>query len=56
MTEVLTPAQARVWHYIADHVLQHGYAPSLRGMCDAFNIRSTNGMSDHVRRLRRKGY
>jgi len=54
--EDLAPRQKEVLDFIAASVQQRGLPPSLREIGDALGIRSTNGVSDHVKALIRKGY
>ncbi len=54
--EALTERQEELLNYIKDHILIHGYPPSIREMCDHMGIRSTNGVNDHLKALVRKGY
>lgn len=51
----LTERQLDVLEYIADYTEVAGYPPTVAEMMDHFGIRSTNGMSDHVEALERKG-
>ena len=52
----LTARQAQVLEAIIGHIEDHHAPPTLSWLCEAVGIRSTNGMSDHVRALERKGY
>ncbi len=52
----LTQRQASILEFINAHCTTHGCAPTLREIARAFNIRSTNGVNDHLRALERKGY
>lgn len=54
--EDLAPRQREILEYIAAIVDQKGVAPTYREIGDALNIKSTNGVSDHVKALIRKGY
>lgn len=56
MSAALTPAQERIWRHIADCILRHGLAPSLRELCEHLGVASTNGVSGHIEALARKGY
>lgn len=51
----LTPRQAEVLAFIVAFVTEHGYAPSLREIAAAIGTRSTNGITDHLNALERKG-
>lgn len=52
----LTKRQSEVLDCIVAFLDQHGVSPSYREIGDQLQIRSTNGVSDHVRALERKGY
>lgn len=52
----LTTRQRQVLDYIEAQIRQHGFPPSLREIGQELGIRSTNGVSDHLRALERKGY
>ena len=52
----LTDRQREILTFIARHLREHGYAPSLRDICDQTGIASTNGVLDHLNALSRKGY
>jgi repressor LexA len=52
----LTDRQREILEYIVVYTLRHLYQPTLREIGDKFNIRSTNGVSDHLKNLQRKGY
>lgn len=56
MTIKITPRQAAVWRYLADCALREGRSPSMREIGAELSIRSTNGVSCHLRALIRKGY
>ena len=52
----LTPRQRQVYDFIVDYIYQQGYPPTLREIGQQLQIRSTNGVNDHLRALERKGY
>jgi repressor LexA len=52
----LTARQREVLDFIRSFIRRQGYAPSLREIGDQFNIRSTNGVNDHLTALERKGF
>ncbi|MCL2824881.1 MAG: hypothetical protein FWD57_12910, partial [Polyangiaceae bacterium] len=54
--EGLTERQEQVLKYIEDATLESGYPPSLREIGAKLGIRSTNGVSDHIRALKKKGF
>ena len=52
----LTNRQRQVLQLVVDSLEKNGYPPTLREIGEAMGIRSTNGVSDHVKCLVRKGY
>ncbi len=52
----LTPRQSQVLTFIKKQIRKDGYPPTLREIGEALNIRSTNGVNDHLKALERKGY
>ena len=50
-----TPRQLRVLRAIAALSEERGFAPTLRELGELTGIRSTNGVTDHLKALRRKG-
>jgi len=51
----LTERQAQILGFINEHMSAAGRMPTMRAIGAAFGIRSTNGVNDHIRALRRKG-
>ena len=54
--EDLSPRQREVLDFIRLFIDQNGVVPSYREIGGAVGIGSTNGVSDHVKALERKGY
>ena len=54
--EALTARQAEILEVFRTWLLEHGVPPSFREIGKQLNINSTNGVSDHIRALERKGY
>lgn len=52
----LTGRQRQLLEFIEEHIHIHGFPPSIREMADHMGIRSTNGVNDHLKALRKKGY
>lgn len=52
----LTDRQLEVLRYIARQIEAHGYPPTIREIGEALDIRSTNGVNDHLKALERKGF
>ncbi len=56
MTKRLTKRQAGVFVYICDYITENKYPPTVREIADAFEIKSTNGVVEHLKALARKGF
>lgn len=56
MSKSLTERQAKLLTWIIDYQRTVGRAPTIREIADAHGITSTNGVSDHLKALERKGY
>jgi repressor LexA len=54
--KLLTDRQANIFAYVVDVQRRESRTPTLREMCEAFDIRSTNAMADHVDALEVKGF
>jgi repressor LexA len=52
----LTDRQDLILQFIRHSIRERGYPPTLREIGAQMGIRSTNGVSDHLRALERKGY
>jgi SOS-response transcriptional repressor LexA len=52
----LTARQQLVLTAVADFVRDAGRPPTLRELAEAIGINSTNGATDHLKALERKGY
>ncbi|NNF07422.1 MAG: transcriptional repressor LexA [Candidatus Eisenbacteria bacterium] len=52
----LTPRQQQIYDYLASHLDDHGYPPTLREICAEFGMKSTRAASDHLHALERKGF
>jgi repressor LexA len=52
----LTDRQREILAWLVQYIDQHGYSPTLREMCLAFNFASPNGAMCHLVPLERKGY
>lgn len=51
----LTERQKEVLAAIRSHIERHGHSPTIRELCAVTGLKSTNGVVDHLRALRRKG-
>ncbi len=52
----LTDRQGQVYDYIQDRIKAWGYPPTIREIGEHLGIKSTNGVADHLKALKRKGY
>ncbi len=52
----LTDRQLEVLRFIARQIGDLGYPPTIREIGEALDIRSTNGVNDHLKALEKKGY
>lgn len=56
MQTQLTERQTKILDFIRHSIRMRGYPPTLREIGAEMGIRSTNGVSDHLRALEKKGY
>lgn len=54
--EELTERQLAILGFIARHIREQRFPPTIREIGSAMGIRSTNGVNDHLKALERKGY
>jgi repressor LexA len=52
----LTDRQKQVLEFIEDRIREWGYPPTIREIGEHFGIKSTNGVVDHLKALKRKGF
>lgn len=55
MTE-LTDRQREILTFLCTQFARRLRVPTLREICEYFNLRSTNGVADHLRALEKKGF
>jgi repressor LexA len=56
MQDRLTQRQREILDFISMQIDRLGYPPTLREIGEHFGIRSTNGVSDHLKALEKKGF
>ena len=56
MPSELTLRQKQIYEFLAKTVREKGYAPSIHEIGRRFKIASTNGVSDHLKALEKKGH
>lgn len=54
--EELSDKQQRILDYIKQEILQKGYPPSVREICEAVQLKSTSSVHAHLETLEKKGY
>lgn len=54
--EELTKRQRDVYEYIRGYIQENGYAPCVRDICNALNLKSTSTAHAHLTKLEKKGY
>jgi len=52
----LTDRQRAIYDHIVEHQRTRGYGITIRELADAFQIRSPNGVKQHLELIKRKGY
>lgn len=52
----ITDRQKEILCFLVQYTFEHLYQPTIREMCERFNLTSTNGMAEHLRALEHKGY
>src|SRR4051812_47681449 len=56
MADALTLRQREILDFISASIVERGFPPTLREIGEHFNIRSTNGVNDHLKALEKKGH
>ena len=56
MAEALTQRQREILDFISASIVERGFPPTLREIGEHFQIRSTNGVNDHLKALEKKGH
>jgi SOS-response transcriptional repressor LexA len=52
----LTARQKAIYDFLLKTIREKGFAPSIHEIGRQFKIASTNGVSDHLKALEKKGY
>ncbi|MDE7251516.1 MAG: transcriptional repressor LexA [Acetatifactor sp.] len=52
----ITPKQQQILDYIKDEILQKGYPPTVREICETVNLKSTSSVHSHLETLEKNGY
>jgi repressor LexA len=56
MADALTQRQREILDFISSSIVERGFPPTLREIGEHFQIRSTNGVNDHLKALEKKGH
>lgn len=56
MADALTQRQREILDFISASIVERGFPPTLREIGEHFNIKSTNGVNDHLKALEKKGH
>ncbi len=52
----ITPKQQEIFDYIKKEILQKGYPPAVRDICQAVRLKSTSSVHSHLETLEKNGY
>ena len=52
----ITDKQREILEYIKKEILNRGYPPTVRDMCEAVNLKSTSSVHSHLETLEKNGY
>lgn len=52
---ILTDRQRDIYEFIREKIQNRGYGPAIREICEAFDIKSPNGVMCHLKALEKKG-
>lgn len=52
----ITGKQQEILDYIKEQILNKGYPPAVRDICEAVNLRSTSSVHSHLEQLEKNGY
>lgn len=56
MADALTQRQREILEFISASIVERGFPPTLREIGEHFQIKSTNGVNDHLKALEKKGH
>ena len=52
----ITPKQQQILEYIKEEILNRGYPPAVREICEAVKLKSTSSVHSHLETLEKNGY
>ncbi|NLP47025.1 MAG: transcriptional repressor LexA [Epulopiscium sp.] len=56
MSNKLSDQQKKILDFLKEEILNKGYPPSVREICEAVGLKSTSTVHGHLERLEKKGY
>ena len=52
----ISAKQLEILEYIKSQILEKGYPPTVRDICEAVNLKSTSSVHSHLATLEKNGY
>ncbi len=52
----ITKKQQEILEFIKDQILERGFPPAVREICEAVNLKSTSSVHSHLETLEKNGY
>ena len=52
----ISDKQAQILEYIKDQIMEKGYPPAVREICEAVHLKSTSSVHSHLATLEKRGY
>ena len=52
----ITKKQEEILEYIKDQIMNRGFPPAVREICEAVNLKSTSSIHAHLETLEKNGY
>lgn len=52
----ISPKQQEILEYIKSQILERGFPPAVRDICEAVHLKSTSSVHSHLETLEKKGY
>ena len=52
----ISKKQEEILQYIKDQILQRGFPPAVREICEAVHLKSTSSVHSHLETLEKNGY
>lgn len=52
----ISEKQKEILEYVKNHIINRGYPPTVRDICEAVSLKSTSSVHSHLETLEKKGY